>query len=483
MRGVPTDLSSSSITDSHQQQKKLVAVQELIGNSIDSLSISERAELIQELRTSLKDAVSDFEGFREVASQVPNMEWIANLDGRLAEQTFEQMSKLVGLFQHEDDGEVKEEESARHKEEGKEVALQGRQERPKKKKPRRRLSGQESNTEGEYSNFDDPQDGFKVYCSHYRKAERRLGKMYRNHPRGSMFQNRHLSMKNDPLQASGGGASFHQQGRAHRYQKRSHRELRRRLLNATKRQQCELLVECAKGMSQYDVFVYFHSDDIDPADGSIDANIIRFDEADFSEKYDYIVWLVDRIESLGYTDNRCNALLQQFHRTIEYDEVPQWQGATVSQVCLAEGTTVYVKLEELMNVFLLDTHIDDLWTKNAESAVDMVGETFRCAEELFYSSDRNINHSGEDFVFDGCSGSGTSNCQLTSYRFPVDIDASFNDEIKYGDRIYLQVNGLNNRWLTGGRDSGNYNVYVRDMLGSEYETNGFRSYGELIDKQ
>ena len=45
--------------------------------------------------------------------------------------------------------------------------------------------------------------------------------------------------------------------------------------------------------------------------------------------------------------DKCDLLLELFHRTIEVDGIPQWQGASVSQVCFAKGTTVFVKLEDL----------------------------------------------------------------------------------------------------------------------------------------
>lgn len=40
----------------------------------------------------------------------------------------------------------------------------------------------------------------------------------------------------------------------------------------------------------------------------------------------------------------CNNLLMEFHRTVENDVVPKWEGGTVGQVCMAEGTMAYVKL-------------------------------------------------------------------------------------------------------------------------------------------
>ena len=35
-------------------------------------------------------------------------------------------------------------------------------------------------------------------------------------------------------------------------------------------------------------------------------------------------------------DYRCDVLLHKFHRTVEFDGIPHWQGASVSQICKAE---------------------------------------------------------------------------------------------------------------------------------------------------
>ena len=114
---------------------------------------------------------------------------------------------------------------------------------------------------------------------------------------------------------------------------------RRRL--KTKDEKCQQLAECANNMSLYDLFVLFNSDDIDPATGSIDTNRILFDETDIMTRQTTIKSLATSILDNGEFSN-CNALLEQFYRVVEFDGVPQWEGATVSQVCLAEGTTVYV---------------------------------------------------------------------------------------------------------------------------------------------
>ena len=407
------------------------------------------------------------------------MEWIASLDRDVAEKTFQEISKLLQIFQL-----VAKEEDESEDGSAKEVMLH--ETSTIKKRERRRMKGdykqgfkQAYRNENNENGGGEPMDPLKVYRSHFQKAEKAFGKQYGQRT-STMFQERHRHLKKDPLQGPAAGSYPSSIGNRHRYQKRSHRELRRRLMNASKQEQCNLLVECVSGMSQYDMFVYFHSDDIDPTDGSIDTNVVRFAEYNFQRKVQDIQASLSSFRSNQDPDILCANLLRQFHRTVEHDEVPEWQGATVSQVCLAEGTTVYVKPEDMMNVFLLDTHIDDLWKENEKSAKSMVGETFRCAEELFYSSDRNINHSGEDFVYSGCSGSGTASCDLESYRFPVEIDTTFaGDEIHYGDKIYFQNNNVKDkrRWLSGGRSGGNEGVITK-RFESEYEINNFRQYGK-----
>ena len=51
----------------------------------------------------------------------------------------------------------------------------------------------------------------------------------------------------------------------------------------------------------------------------------------------------------------CAPLLQEFHRTVEVDGVPEWQPGLVSSVCLAaEGTTQFIKLGEIAAALLVE---------------------------------------------------------------------------------------------------------------------------------
>jgi hypothetical protein len=124
-----------------------------------------------------------------------------------------------------------------------------------------------------------------------------------------------------------------------------------------------------------------------------------------------------------FLDTKCDELLQEFHRTVEFDGTPQWQGALVDQVCLAEGTTIYVDLADIhtkldpvvislnSNVYSRDEKQNTLyasatnrWVKEdaLNSMADRVAdELYKCASELFQSMKRtnDTGYEKEEFVF------------------------------------------------------------------------------------
>ena len=109
-----------------------------------------------------------------------------------------------------------------------------------------------------------------------------------------------------------------------------HRHARRLAANRARRlsknEQCDLLATCVSRMTLYDFFVYFFSDDIDPANGEIDQNIIKFDEQDLVKKYRNAHPLALAIRDGGSDKfQHCDKLLSQFHRTIEHGDVPEWR--------------------------------------------------------------------------------------------------------------------------------------------------------------
>jgi len=63
----------------------------------------------------------------------------------------------------------------------------------------------------------------------------------------------------------------------------------------------------------------------------------------------------------------------------------------------------------------------------------------------------------------------------------VNVDPRHGRCVKYGDKVHLQANNLNSRWLTGGRGGGNTGVNCRDKLSSSYErTNVATTYEWIV---
>jgi hypothetical protein len=193
--------------------------------------------------------------------------------------------------------------------------------------------------------------------------------------------------------------------------------------------QCELLVGCASRMSLYDIFVYFYSDDIDPNTGNIDDSVIVDDQRDIVGKQSEIQTIASGILSSNDYSNMtsCKGLLQLFHRNIEFDDIPQWEGASVTQVCLAEGTTVFVNLDELILTALQNEEDVEKLYDNFKS---LVLEPHRCAEDLFY----NQSPLDEDFVFlpqgtDRASAADrASNIDFNAFVHPTGVDDDDKDD-------------------------------------------------------
>ena len=66
----------------------------------------------------------------------------------------------------------------------------------------------------------------------------------------------------------------------------------------------------------------------------------------------------------------CDDLLELFHRSVEFGAAPKWEGGTVDQVCLSEGTTVYVDpasaaVAALPTVFNEPDFTEELQRRNA----------------------------------------------------------------------------------------------------------------------
>ena len=119
----------------------------------------------------------------------------------------------------------------------------------------------------------------------------------------------------------------------------------RRLSTEKHDEMCLQLAKCVNSMSRYDMFVYFRSDDIDEASGEVDSNVVLFSDADLLGKYNEAKAQASSVlQDASPNATKCSELLQIFHRTIELEDVPKWEGATVSEVCHAEGTPIYTNL-------------------------------------------------------------------------------------------------------------------------------------------
>lgn len=99
------------------------------------------------------------------------------------------------------------------------------------------------------------------------------------------------------------------------------------------------MVECARGYSLYDLFVYQFSDDIDFNTGDIEDDIIVFEGVDvIKEKLQTIHDKARAIDIVTFdlesSDENCDELLQEFYRVNEdLGGDGKWEGGAVSSVC------------------------------------------------------------------------------------------------------------------------------------------------------
>jgi hypothetical protein len=161
----------------------------------------------------------------------------------------------------------------------------------------------------------------------------------------------------------------------------------------SRKSQCGLLVGCVNQMSLYDLVIYNYFDNIDFDSGEIDDNVVQFDDDDLLKKAVKIAGLAKAAELSGFTDTaKCDALLVEFHRAEETDFGFKWKGGVVTEVCLASGTTQYVKLEEIR---------DKLGENGVKYARYIFLDALFCAQTLFASDDRtgDTRFAADKFVF------------------------------------------------------------------------------------
>jgi hypothetical protein len=183
-----------------------------------------------------------------------------------------------------------------------------------------------------------------------------------------------------------------------------------------KLKQCKQLALCASKMSKYDRIVYYLSDDIDPSTGKFDESIFTYDEMRHiksgvqmkaeqllnpsNAKLESPLFGGEAISDRYTVGDACDDLLETFHRNVEQaGNVSHWEGGLVDQVCLAEGTAVYLDLADIaLNVnFPLNFNYD------GEDLAKTVSDTmFGCARELFYSHFRvkDERYKNEKYVFE-----------------------------------------------------------------------------------
>jgi hypothetical protein len=177
---------------------------------------------------------------------------------------------------------------------------------------------------------------------------------------------------------------------------------------------------------------------------SILTTRVKYDEVDINAKYANIQ--VKATQILGNDFKECSGLLEEFHRTIEVDGATEWEGATVSQVCLAEGTTVFVRLRDIASSILEYRSVEgyaegneEVWNSKIQdllaTVLSFAGEPFICAAEIFFSE----APPGEPFVFAGASVQDISGVSWpNSYIFPYsEQSSSERRSLQLGSRTQL----------------------------------------------
>jgi len=113
----------------------------------------------------------------------------------------------------------------------------------------------------------------------------------------------------------------------------------------------------------------------------VDDNVSTNNEEDLFSLFTQVKAMLSGFDSSNH--GQCSNLLRQFHRSIEYGDVNNWEGASISQVCLAQGSPVFVKLEEIAKI-----------SPHAAGAVFQ--DVLLCAEQIW---DRSGKLKGEPNVF------------------------------------------------------------------------------------
>ena len=119
------------------------------------------------------------------------------------------------------------------------------------------------------------------------------------------------------------------------------------------------------------------------------------------------------------------------------------------------------------SVFLQNNGLDHRWLNGARGSGN---EGVLTRNHLGSSYEQNNVANYYKWKIRSTVGNGS-----TSNSDPKDGQCLLKDDI-----IYLQVMGMNSRWLSGGRSSGNEGVLTRNILGSSYEQNTVGEYYRWI---
>ena len=307
--------------------------------SMNDRSLQEKRRFLEELVELIHASYGDFDGIRDLVSQVEGLEWIANLDDTHIEKAVEAMYAVIAH--------VKLAEEAEDERRVNKLVKTQRKATRKRRTQKENEARPDARQEKDYHSLYRSQ---AVLTDRFLKKNAVPGAI-KSRSRQQLEMERDLAHGRLPLETTG-------PSRQAQFSKRKLWDLHRRLQASTKEELCQLLVDCVKLMSLYDFFIYIHSDDIDTTQGTVDDNLVVFDERNFEEKFVNIQKIAAELATSDPNatfedakDAKCNSLLRQFHRTVEVGSVPEWQPGTISQVCLAEGTTAYVQLAEITKVF------------------------------------------------------------------------------------------------------------------------------------
>lgn len=323
-----------SAVSSLQQSNALQEIPDVI--DFGELSPSERIEKVDQLQATLNTWVSKLTEVELLAVQNGVQEFTSIL--RSAQNQLQKLDKPVATIVRLLDQESQQNTTRRLSEEnavalGEDGAMTAQISRAQRKKERQNKRKEKKKEKEDIDQHKKEKQAYRRMFEHQRNKAKTL---HQSHVHLKMVDIQEAIYNGDFAKAHDFTNSIFQSHYA-RHGKKEDTASEGHGRRLDKAGMCRQLVDCASKMSKYDMFVYFYSDDIDPTTGDVDENVVKYDEKDLNAKY-------DKIKKLA-SEETCDDLLMQFHRTKENGIVPSWEGASVGQVCMAEGTPSFVKLE------------------------------------------------------------------------------------------------------------------------------------------